>query len=185
MVWWLRSSPSSRETPITTSAKLSPPASRTRTDRTSATPGTSWAICPIRRSSPLGARSISASTLRAASRAAATSTSAATVSAATASARGYPADTSARPINTAVVPAKSDAKCHALARSAAFRSRVPVRNETDQRAASTINTPNSSTKAYHSGCTSPPPERSRITASKPIQIATAARIAASDSAARC
>ena len=40
MVWWLRSSPSSRETPITTSAKLSPPASRTRTDRTSATPGT-------------------------------------------------------------------------------------------------------------------------------------------------
>ena len=54
MVWWLRSSPSSRETPITTSAKLSPPASRTRTDRTSATPGTSWAICPILPVEPAG-----------------------------------------------------------------------------------------------------------------------------------
>ena len=124
--------------------------------------------------------------LRTASRAAATSTSAATVSAATASARGYPADTSARPINTAVVPAKSDAKCHALAiRAPRFARGVPVLNDTVQRAASTTSTPNSSTKAYHSGCTSPPPERSRITASKPIQIATAARIAASDSAARC
>ena len=86
---------------------------------------------------------------------------------------------------TAVVPAKSDAKCHALARSAAFRSRRPVRSETVARPASTTSTPTSSTKAYQCASTSPPPERSRITASKPIQQATAARSTDSDSAARC
>ncbi len=88
MVWWLRSSPSSLDTPMVTSAKLSPAASRTRTDRTSVTPGTVNAACSITRVRPIGALSIRMSTFRAARRTAATSTSAATHSAATASPRG-------------------------------------------------------------------------------------------------
>ena len=40
VVSWLRSMPRSRGTPMTTSANTSPPLSRTRTERTSSTPGT-------------------------------------------------------------------------------------------------------------------------------------------------
>ena len=52
VVSWLRSSPRSRGTPITTSAKTSPPLSRTRTERTSSTPGTLSAASMIRSIEP-------------------------------------------------------------------------------------------------------------------------------------
>ncbi len=58
VVSWVFSSPSSRETPMTTSAKLSPPASRTRTDRTSATPTTLRTTRSTAPARPDGARSI-------------------------------------------------------------------------------------------------------------------------------
>src|SRR6185295_13437329 len=58
VVSWLRSTPASRGTPMTTSAKLSPPASRTRTDRTSLTPGTERAASSTRPATPDGGRGV-------------------------------------------------------------------------------------------------------------------------------
>src|SRR5439155_1105752 len=52
VVSWVCSRLCRRDTPITTSAKLSPPASRTRTERTSATPATPHTARPATRVSP-------------------------------------------------------------------------------------------------------------------------------------
>ena len=129
VVSWLRSTPARRGTPITTSAKLSPPASRTRTERTSLTPGTERAARSTRPATPDGVRSISASMFWRASRSAPRSTIAATKIAASESPAGTPAATSPSPTSTAMVPAKSEPKCHAFAMSAAFRSIRPCRSE--------------------------------------------------------
>ena len=63
MTAWLRSSPASLSTPITTSAKYLPPEERTRSARTSVTPGTDDTTARRFASAPAGALSISALTL--------------------------------------------------------------------------------------------------------------------------
>ena len=63
MTAWLRSSPASLSTPITTSAKYLPPEERTRSARTSVTPGTDATTARRFASAPAGALSISALTL--------------------------------------------------------------------------------------------------------------------------
>ena len=185
VVSWLRSTPASRGTPITTSAKLSPPASRTRTERTSLTPGTERAARSTRPATPDGVRSISASMFWRASRSAPNSTIAATKMAASESPAGTPAATRPRPTSTARVPAKSEPKCHAFAMRAAFRSIRPRRSEIAARAASTTSTTTSAANAYQRAWTGEEPSSSLITASTAIHVAAAARNAASPRAARC
>ena len=83
-----------------------------------------------------------------ASRSAPRSTIAATKIAASESPAGTPAATSPSPTSTAMVPAKSEPKCHAFAMSAAFRSIRPCRSEIPARPASTASTTRSAAKAY-------------------------------------
>ena len=170
---------------MTTSAKLSPPASRTRTERTSATPATLRTTRSTRPVRPDGARSMSTSTLPRPSRTAATSTMTATKIAATESPPGTPAAASPRPISTATVPAKSDPKCHAFAISAALRCRRPCRSDTVVRVASRTSTNTMTTNTYGRGLIGELPDCRRSTASTAIQAAAPDRNTASPRAARC
>ncbi len=78
-------------------------------------------------------------------------TSTATNRAAAASARGSPAATSARPIRTAIEPARSEAKCSALEASAAECSRRAARRLPIARLASIATTTTSTAIAHHVG----------------------------------
>ena len=148
MTAWLRSSPASRSTPITTSAKYLPPEERTRRARTSVTPGSDATTVRRFASAPAGALSMSALTFERASLIAPSTTRQPTKSAASASALGWPSAVSPSPTMTASVPAKSAAKCTALAPSAALPSLRATRSDVVARAASITSTSPSIAAAY-------------------------------------
>jgi hypothetical protein len=174
----------SRSTPMTTSAKYVPPEERTRTPRTSVTPGSAATADRTFVSAPAGALSMRALRFQRARRTAPRTTSTATNRAAMASARGWPRAVSASPAMTAIVPAKSVAKCTALAPSAALPSLRAARADVVARAASITSTTASRATAYQVARTSPPPPPRRTIAATAIQAAASTRITASPSAER-
>ena len=121
----------------------------------------------MRWSRPRGAKSISDSTLRTASVTATTRTIAATTSAAMASPSAYPEAASTSPTSTASEPAKSVAKCHEFAYSAALCSARAVRSATVARDASTASTNSISAMPTPAACgpaASPPKRPIAVTA---------------------
>ena len=172
-------------TPMTTSAKCAPPASRTRSRRSS-TGGSSAAIAARASSSAsTEARSMRTPTFRPRSRAAATITSAATKSAAIESPAGKPTAAAPRPTRTASVPTRSLPKWSAFACSASLRCSRAARRETCVREASIAMTTAIAANVHTVGSTSnSTAPASRATASPAMTRLTAMRKPASASAAR-